>query len=106
MLRYLSNSVRPEIQMAVHQTARFSMNSMRSHELAIVRIGRYLFDNPDRGVIYTVNKSRGLEVYVDADFDGGWNMADSTNADNVLSRTGFVIRYAGCPIIWSRKLQT
>ena len=33
-------------------------------------------------------------------------MADSKNADNVLSRTGFVIRYAGCPVIWSRKLQT
>ena len=29
-----------------------------------------------------------------------------TNGDNFLSRTGFVIRYAGCPVIWSRKLQT
>ena len=33
-------------------------------------------------------------------------MADSTNADNVLSRTVFLIRYAGCPVIWSSKLQT
>ena len=106
MLRYLDNSVHPEIQMAVHQTACFSMNPMRSHELSIVRIGRYLIDNHDRGVIYTVDKSIGLEVYIDADFSGGWNMADSKNADNVLSRTGFVIRYAGCPFIWSRKLQT
>ena len=31
MLRYLSNRVRPEIQMVVHQTARYSMNPMRSH---------------------------------------------------------------------------
>ena len=106
MLSYLANSVRPEIMMAVHQTARFSMNPMRSHELAIMRLGRYLVDNPDRGVIYTIDKSRGLEVYVDADFAGGWNMADATNADNVLSRTGFVICYAGCPIVWSSKLQT
>ena len=104
MLSYLSNSVRPKIQMAVHQTARFSMIPMRIYELAILRIGRYLIDNPDRGVIYTVVKSRGLEVYVDADFAGGWNMVDSTNADNVLSRTGFVIRYSGCPVIWSIKL--
>jgi hypothetical protein len=36
MLSYLANSVRPEIQMAVHQTARFSVNPMRSHELAII----------------------------------------------------------------------
>ena len=53
--------------MNVHETARFSMNPMLSHELAIVRIGRYLVDNPDCGVIYTVDTSRGLEVYVDAD---------------------------------------
>ena len=73
--------------MAVRQSARFSMNPMISHELAIARIGQYLVDNPDRGVIYTVNKSRGLEVYVDVDFAGDWNMANSTNSDNVLSRT-------------------
>ena len=106
MLSYLANSVRPEIQMDVHQTARFSIKPTRSNEPDIVRIGRYLIDNPDPGVIYTVDKSRGLEVYVDADFAGGWNMADSTNSDNVLSRTGFVIRYAGCPVICSSKLQT
>ena len=84
MLSYLANSVRPEIQMAVHQTARFSMNPMRSHELAIMRIGRYLVDNPDRGMIYTVDKSKGLEVYVDTDFSGCWNSTDSSNAVNVF----------------------
>ena len=60
MLSYLANSVRPDIQMAVHQTACFSMKPMRSHELAVVIVGQYLIDNPDRGVIYTVRKSRGL----------------------------------------------
>ena len=39
-------------------------------------------------------------------FAGGWSAADSENADNVLSRTGFVICYASCPIIWCSKLQT
>ncbi len=106
MLSYLSNSVRPEIQMAVHQTARFSVNPMQSHKLAIMRIGRYLVDNPDRGIQYKIDKSNGLEVYVDADFAGGWSAADLENADNVLSRTGFVICYANCPIIWCSKLQT
>ena len=47
------------------------MNPMRSHELAIMRIGGYLVDNPDRGVIYTIEKSRGVEVYVDTEFAGG-----------------------------------
>ena len=106
MLSYLCNSVRPEIQMAVHQTARFSVNPMRSHELAIMRIGRYLVQNPDQGVVYKIDRSKGLEVYADADFAGAWSAADSTNADNVLSRTGFVICYANCPIVWCSKLQT
>ena len=96
----------PEIQMAVHQTARFSMNPMRSHKLAIIRLGRYLINNPDCGVIYTIDKSRGLEVYVDADFADGWNMTVATNTDNALSRTGFIICYAGCSIVWISKLQT
>jgi hypothetical protein len=52
MLSYLSNSVRPEIQMAVHQTARFSVNPMQSHKLAIMRIGQYLVDNPECGIQY------------------------------------------------------
>ena len=33
-------------------------------------------------------------------------MADSTNVENFLSRTGFGILSAGCPVIWSSKLQT
>ena len=106
MLSYLGNSVRPELQMAVHQTARFSVNPMRSHELAIMRIGRYLCNNCKRGVIYKVDKSKGIEVYIDADFAGGWASADADNADNILSRTGFVICYANCPLVWCSKLQT
>ena len=50
--------------------------------------------------------SKGLECYVDADFAGGWQQADSDDADNVLSRTGMVIMYANCPIYWSSSLQT
>jgi hypothetical protein len=106
MLSYLGNSVRPEIQMAVHQTARFSVNPMRSHELAIMRIGRCLCNNCDRGITYKVDRSKGIEVYIDADFAGGWSSADTENADNVLSWTGFVICYANCPLVWCSKLQT
>ena len=92
--------------MTVHQTARFSINPMRSHELAINRIGRYLCNNPDKGIVYKVDKSKGLEVYVDADFAGNWANSDASNADSVLSRTGFAICYANCPIVWCSKLQT
>jgi hypothetical protein len=55
---------------------------------------------------YTPDPTKGIEVYVDADFAGGWDPGDAMNADNVYSRTGYVIRYAGCPIYWQSKLQT
>jgi hypothetical protein len=90
MLNYLTNGVQPEIQMAVHQTAPFSNKPMRSHKLAIVQIGRYLCNSPEGGIIYNVDKIKGLEVYADADFAGGWNVADSENADCVLSRTALL----------------
>jgi hypothetical protein len=48
----------------------------------------------------------GLECYVDADFTGGWSQAHSDNAENVLSRTGYILMYANCPIHWVSHLQT
>ena len=92
--------------MATHQTARFSNSPMLSHEKSIMRIGCYLLDTRKRGIIYKPDVSKGLECYVDADFAGGWSQADSENADNVLSRTGYVIMYADCPILWVSHLQT
>ena len=56
-------------------------------------------------MIYKPDSTRGVEVYVDADFAGGWNPEDASNADNVYSCTGYVICYAGCLIFWQSKLQ-
>jgi hypothetical protein len=39
MISYLAISIQPEIQVAIHQTAHFSVNPMQSHELAIMQIG-------------------------------------------------------------------
>jgi len=36
----------------------------------------------------------------------GWDRGDSKNPETVMSQTGYVIRYAGCPIVWCSKLQT
>jgi hypothetical protein len=36
----------------------------------------------------------------------GWDQTDRHNANNLMSRSGFVIKYADCPIYWSSKLQT
>jgi hypothetical protein len=79
---------------------------MQLHELAIMRIRRYLCNNLDDGIIYNIDKSKGIEVYADTDFAGGWSVVDSNNADNVLFQTGFVICYANFPVIWCSKIQT
>jgi hypothetical protein len=71
--------------MVVHQTAHFSVKPMQLHELAIMQIGRYLCDIPDGGIFYNLDRSKGREVYTDADFACGWSAADSNNADNTLS---------------------
>ena len=71
-----------------------------------MRIGRYLLDTRKRGIIYKPDKSKGLECYVGADFAGGWSQANADNADNILSRTGYIIMYANCPILWVSHLQT
>ena len=57
-------------------------------------------------MIYRPDLLQGLEVFIDADFAGGWDPEDAENADNVYSCTGYVICYAGCPMFRQSKLQT
>ena len=106
MLGYLQNTSRPDIAMATHQCARFNNDPKLSHERAVKRIGKYLLDTKDKGLIFRPDISKGLECYVDADFAGGWKDGDHSSPESVLSRTGFVIMFAGCPITWQSKLQT
>jgi hypothetical protein len=106
MLTYLQGNTRPEISMATHQLAQFCQDPRLSHEQATTRHGRYLTHTKDRGIVYEPDNSIGIECYVDADFVGGWNTTTTADADNVMSRTGFVITYINCPIYWASHLQT
>jgi hypothetical protein len=47
--------------MAVRQTARFSINPMRSHELAIMRIESYLCNNCEQGITYKIADLKELK---------------------------------------------
>ena len=106
MLTYLQGTSRPGISMATHQASRFCIAPKLSHEKAVYRIGRYLKATKDKGMIFTPGGDKGLECYVDADFAGGWDKADSGNPETVLSRSGYVLMYANCPVLWCSKLQT
>ena len=68
MLSYLASISWPEILFSVHQYTRFCANPMRSHEESVKRIGRYLKRTKDKGINFTFDATKGIEVFVDADF--------------------------------------
>ena len=81
MLGYLQGTSRPDIAMPTHQCARFNIDPRLSHERAVKRIGRYLIDTKDKGMVFRLDTSRGLECYVDADFAGGWKDGNHDSPD-------------------------
>jgi hypothetical protein len=90
----------------VHQCARFSTNPSCIHDLAVKRIVRYLKGTRDKGYILCPNGTHTIDCYVDADFAGAWTTETSSDPTSVKSRSGYIITYASCPILWSSKLQT
>jgi len=105
-LNYLTGTTRPDLMVATHQCARFSADPRLQHEQAVKRIVRYLKRTSDKGLILKPDTSRGLECNVDADFAGGFNKLTSDDPSTCYSRTGYIVWYAGCPIIWQSKMQT
>ena len=50
---------------------------------------------------------KGFQCYCEADFLGNWNnQFTATDPSTTKSRSGWIVFYAGCPIIWSSKLQS
>jgi hypothetical protein len=106
-LNFLEKSTRPEIAYAVHQCARFSSNPRKSHANAIKYLCRYLAATKDKGLILKADPSKSFEVHVDCDFAGNWVKDDAMNDPSTAkSRTGYIISYGGCPVLWASKLQT
>jgi hypothetical protein len=60
MMQYLSGYIRPDIDFAVSQCACFSSNTKRTHDVALKRIGRYLLQTRDRGLL--LNSMDSFEI--------------------------------------------
>jgi len=103
-LNYLAGTTRPDIAFAVHQCAKFCNSPRKAHFTAAKRIVRYLCATRKEGLILDV-KEPIVECYADADFAGAWDLNNPDDAENVKSRTGFIIKFANCPIFWSSKVQ-
>lgn len=106
-LNYLEKATRGDIAYAVHQCARFVADPKVEHGEAVRWLGRYLAGTKDKGTILRPDKSKELDIYVDASFCGDWSPDEAaTDRDTARSRHGYIINYAGCPILWKSQLQT
>jgi hypothetical protein len=92
---------------AVHQIARFSSDPRIPHREAIIYLTRYLMKIRNIGIQFNPDPSKGFECYCDANFSGNWNpIFAAQDPSTSKSRSGRIIFYAGCPIIWASKLQS
>ena len=105
MLSYMCGT-RPDMCMATHQVSRFSNAPKATHFNAVKRIVKYLVGTKNKGLLLKPNKSKGIECFVDADFAGACDKQNSEDEENVLSRTGCVMKYANFPVLWMSKLQS
>jgi hypothetical protein len=105
-LNYLEKGTRSDISYIVHQCARFTTDPKKEHAQALRWLGRYLKATRNRGTILRPSKGKDMEVFVDADFSGNWHAEESWDRDTARSRHGFIVMYAGCPILWKSQLQT
>jgi hypothetical protein len=111
MLQYLAMNTRPDISFAVSQVSRFTHAPKKSHGIAVKTIVRYLKRTADKGTYldqstYENAKCLELECFVDADFAGLYKQDPDESPSSAKSRTGYIIRLAGAPLVWKSKLQT
>jgi hypothetical protein len=103
---FLEKSTRLDLGCSVHQCARFSADLNESHAAAVKQIGKCLNGTKLKGLILNP-REHSFDCWVNADFVGNW---DRVNADvdpsTAKSRTGFIITYGACPIVWKSTLQT
>jgi hypothetical protein len=107
MLLYLSRHTHPDIAYAVNCCARYMFCPKHFHELALKRIGRYLKQTSDRGmVMYPSPDICKIDAYPDTDFAGMYGHEKPVDPSCVKSCTGFVITFTNVPILWKSQLQT
>ena len=94
MINQLSNTY------IVHHCARFTEEPKELHVKALRWLTRYLIDTKDKGFKMKLDPSKGMEVFVDANFSGNWDKNDTENVDTARSRHGSIMKYMGYPIVW------
>lgn len=106
MLMYLANNTCHDIAHVVHACDRYTHQPKKSHATTIKHILRYLKGTDDKAMLIRPNNSQELNCYIDSDSAGNYNSYPDQDPTSTKSRTGYVILYQGCPILWVSKMQT
>jgi hypothetical protein len=106
-LNYSAQTTRPDIVYATHQLAKYSSDPREPHGEAVFYLTRYLKKTRDLGTRFKPNQDKGFKCYCDADFSGNWNKHLAPfDPSTAKSRSGWIMFYTGCPVVWASKLQT
>ena len=105
MLLYLSCNTRPDIAFSVSQVARFTHVPKQSHAKAVKMIGRYLAGTCDKGTVISCPKSFGFQCFSDSDFAGLFKRDPDFSPSSSKSRSGYIIKFCECPLLWKSQLQ-
>ena len=106
MLLYLATNTRPDIAFAVSQVARFNSAPKQSHAAAVKMIVRYLKGTTTKGNIFKATGTYKVDCHVDGDFAGLHERDPQEMPTSARSRTGYIMFFGGCPLLWKSKLQT
>ncbi len=74
-LNYLAQTTHPDIMYAMHQIAKYSLDSRKLHGKAILYLVCYLKKTHNLGLCFKPDPSKEFECYCNADFSGLWNKA-------------------------------
>ena len=67
---------------------------------------QYLKGTNDKGIILKSNPTEGIKCFVDVVFARGDCNESRDDSVSVFSRTGYVIFYVGCLVLWGYKMQS
>jgi hypothetical protein len=90
------------ISYAMHPCIRFSAAPEMEYDKALKWLDRYLIETRDKRLMFDPK-----EQSFDASFGDEWDRAGAlVDADAASSRTGFVISFTNCPVIWTTRIST
>ena len=85
---------------------RYSADPKLPHNQDVKHVLKYLKGTSKNGLIMKPDPEKWIECYVDTDFAGWWNQEEGRDIGSVLSRTGYIVMYSNCYIIWVIQIQT